>query len=382
VAGDARAAALKALTLRRRSNVRLDEALAAAADGLSGRDFALASRLCYGVTQNYRLIDLELDKHIGKTQPQVLDILWLSVYQLWYLDRVPRRALTDEAVRLCKKTAPHASGMVNAVLRKIADSPPHTDDLAVRYSLPDWFCAKMAAVLPESEIEAFFESCNAVPHIYTQSVCGGRIEQAVVAPGRELEEFLKSGKGVVADPAARMAVEALCLKPGMSLWDACAAPGGKTLMSAFVMQNRGYILATDKNADKLALIAGSLERCGIDIVTVKQADAAEYSPGETFDAVLCDVPCSGFGVLRRKPDIRYRTETAHFPAAQLAILQNASKAVRQGGVLVYSTCTLFAEENEDVIAEFVKGGFKVEAMETLWPHRGDTDGFFICRMRK
>jgi 16S rRNA (cytosine967-C5)-methyltransferase len=353
---NARQAALKALIGRRRKGARLDTALANAAEGLSERDAALATRLCYGVIQNCGVIDLALNALVKKAQPQVIDILRMGAYQLWYLDRIPRSALTDEAVRLCKKTAPHAAGLVNAVLRKLPDQPPETDDLSVRYSLPRWFCDKMAALLPTDELELFLASCNAIPPVYVQS------------------------GGIIADPAAKRAVDALAPKPGMRIWDTCAAPGGKTAMISLAMCDEGFLLATDKSGSKLPLISQALSRLGASNAEVKQADASVYRPDGLFDAVLCDVPCSGFGVLRKKPDIRFRTEVAHFPALQTAILRNAAKAVRPGGRLVYSTCTLFPEENEEVAAQL--DGFDIESMETLWPHKGDTDGFFIAAARR
>ena len=385
MAADARAAALLALTRRRRGGVRLDTALAGAINGLSPRDAALATRLCYGVVQNGALIDLALKEVIKKTQPQVLDILRLGVYQLWYLDRVPRRALTDEAVRLCKKTAPHAAGLVNAVLRRLPDKPPETDDLSVKYSLPSWFCEKIAPLLPPEELEPFCISCNTVPPVYIQgNPMRGMPESFVLDNPAELDGILRDGRGIVADPAASLAVKALDPRPGQRIWDTCAAPGGKTLMAAFAMQNKGFILSTDIRGDKLLSIRQALGRCGAANTEVRQADASSFVPDGQFDAVLCDVPCSGFGVLRKKPDIRYRTEVSHFPALQLSILRNAAKAVRDGGTLVYCTCTLFPEENEDVVTAFLagNGAFALERMETLWPHRQDTDGFYICKMKK
>jgi 16S rRNA (cytosine967-C5)-methyltransferase len=151
-------------------------------------------------------------------------------------------------------------------------------------------------------------------------------------------------------------------------------------MAAAAMKNEGYLLATDKSAKRLPMITEALGRCGITFVEVMLADASLYRPGGLFDAVLCDVPCSGFGVLRKKPDIRYRTEVARFPAIQLSILQNAAKAVKSGGTLVYCTCTLLPEENEEVVTQL--DGFTIESMETLWPHKGDTDGFFIAAARR
>jgi 16S rRNA (cytosine967-C5)-methyltransferase len=382
---NARKAALAALAAQRRKGVRLDAALAEASAGFEPREAALATRLCYGTVQNCGVIDLGLAEYLSKkTQPQVLDILRLSAYQLWFCDRIPRHAIADEAVRLCKKTAPHAAGLVNAVLRRLPEEPPVTDDLSVKYSLPPWFCGRISQLLPSDELEPFFASCNAIPPIY---IFDGN-ESYALTDNSKLEETL--GKAIVADPAAQLAVKTLGPQPGSQVWDTCAAPGGKTAMIAMAMKNDGYILATDKK--KLPLIEQTLFRIGADIAEVRQADSAVYTPGVSFDYVLCDVPCSGFGVLRKKPDIRFRTEIAHFPALQLAILQNAGRAVKGGGVLVYCTCTLFPEENEGVIESFMAqgGSFAIESMETLWPHRRlaqagreiDTDGFFICKLRK
>ena len=382
----ARKAALTALAAQRRNGVRLDTALAEAAEGLSCRDAALATRLCYGTVQNRDIIDLGLGEFLSKkTQPRVLDILRISAYQLWFLDRVPRRALTDEAVRLCKKTAPHAAGLVNAILRRLPDEPPLTDNLAVKYSLPEWFCGRMAEILPEGELEAFFASCNDIPPIYIVE----KSKSYTLTDNSKLDEILRVGKGIVADPAAQRTVDTLAPKPGARVWDVCAAPGGKTAMIAMAMDNDGYILATDKSAEKLPKINETLTRIGIDIAEVRQADGAVYSPDGSFDFVLCDVPCSGFGVLRKKPDIRYRTEVDHFPALQFAILSNASRSVKAKGTLVYCTCTLLPEENEGVVERFIdkNGDFIIEKMETLWPHKscediGNTDGFFICLMNR
>lgn len=404
----AREAALAALVKQRRSGIRLDTALAEASKGLSPRDAALASRLCYGVIQKHGLIDLALSPLLSKkTQPQVRDILRLGAYQFWFCDRVPRYALVSEAVTLCKKTAPHAAGMVNAVLQKLPDEPLGTDDLSIRHSLPHWFCERIAGILPLDEQKAFLESSDTVPPVYLHrnplkpSDAAPGIPHAFVPDCYVLDDpspmhgLLKSGWGIVADPAAKLAVTAGSPKPGDRLWDTCAAPGGKTLLSAFSMQNKGFILATDKSEDKLPLIKSSLSRCGVTNTTVKQADAAAFAPDGLFDAVLCDVPCSGFGVLRKKPDIRLRKEVGHFPVLQLSILQNASRTVRDGGVLVYCTCTVLPEENEGVIDLFLRdnGSFGLEPFElpgigetdgmvTLWPHKYDTDGFYICKMRK
>jgi 16S rRNA (cytosine967-C5)-methyltransferase len=371
----------------------LDTALNEAS--LEPREAALAARLCFTVVQHHSLIDAELAKHVKKTQPQVKDILRLGAAQLWYFDRVPRYALTNEAVSLCKKTAPHAAGMVNAVLMRLPDTPPETDDLSVKYSLPVWFLEKMRSLLPEDELEPFCESCNSIPPVYIQrNTLKPYADQSGVALRENggyvltdpsaLEGILRKGWGLVADPGAKECVDRLAPDPGEQVWDVCAAPGGKTLMAAFAMGNKGRIFATDKERRKLPLLRETLSRCGVYNTDIRQADGATYTPDKLFDAVLCDVPCSGFGVLRKKPDIRFRTETAHFPALQLGILSNAAKSVGDGGRLLYSTCTLLPEENEGVTNAFLRenGGFTMTGQTTLWPHRGDTDGFYICLMTK
>ncbi|MEG1858616.1 MAG: methyltransferase domain-containing protein, partial [Pseudoflavonifractor sp.] len=205
----------------------------------------------------------------------------------------------------------------------------------------------------------------------------------------------------VQDPAAHWAVVAAEPKPGMRVLDACAAPGGKSVAAAIAMKNQGEIIACDIHENKLPLICGSAERMGLTCIRAMTQDAKVLRTDwrEHFDLVLADVPCSGFGVIRKKPDIRYKDPKplAGLPAVQTAILENLAHYVKPGGVLLYSTCTILKCENQAVIRGFTEKhkDFTLERFEcpqtieaeengmmTFFPHRHGTDGFFIAKLRK
>ena len=203
------------------------------------------------------------------------------------------------------------------------------------------------------------------------------------------------------DPSAKLAAMAAGVKPGMHVLDCCAAPGGKSFAAAIAMQNRGSITSCDIHEHKISLIEKSAARLGISIVKARQADASKFYDefASAFDAVIADVPCSGLGVIRKKPDIRYKdlAPTQRLPAVQAAILENVSRYVRPGGTLLYSTCTVLRRENEDVANAFLQNhpefslepfalpeglDAKTDGMLTLLPHLHAADGFFICKLRK
>jgi len=409
----ARRAALDALCRMRRDGARLDSELAHATSGMTEREAALCQRLCYTVVQQGGLIDLALEGLVSfrKTQPQILDILRIGAAQVWFADRIPRYAIVDESVALARKTAPHAAGMVNAVLRKLPEAPPETDDPCIRYSMPRWLKDRLP--LPPEEFEAFCKASNreSPDWFHNNPFLKGELPETA-RPHPEIPDcyrfdeprtapaLCREGVGIIADPAARLCVTALDPQPDWLVWDACAAPGGKSFLTAFATQEQCLLTSTDSSEDKLALMEKAAEMLGVQNVSIRRMDARHERPGPDgkFDRVLCDVPCSGFGVLRKKPDIRYKREeaVAGLPEIQLAILRNAAKAVIRGGVLLYSTCTVLPEENERVIESFLKEapkfsleGFTIpiagdcpKGMVTLWPHIHDTDGFFICKMRK
>ena len=432
---NARTTALSALIACRKQGAWADGVLKEyiIRDRLDKRDAALASRLCYGVLQNRMLLDhyiqLCLSGPMKKLQPVVLDILRLGMYQLLFLDKVPVSAAVNEAVEQGKKYANHrAAGLINGVLRRAArekDSLPAPDSLAIRYSHPQALVDLLADSVGQDRLEALLASHNTTPTTVIQSnplvasaaEVHAALEQAGVimqphpwlpdawfASGTGNLEYLpmfREGGFFVQDPAARLAVLAADVKPGMHVLDGCAAPGGKSFASAMAMGNKGSIISCDIHAHKIDLLAKGAQRLHISIITPVLRDGREFESKweKSMDVVLADVPCSGLGVIRKKPDIRYKDLSGleHLPEIQGAILDNLARYVKPGGVLVYSTCTILRRENEDVVQAFLKHhndfqpeGFPLpEALGgncsgqiTLLPNVHDTDGFFICKLRR
>ncbi len=433
-----REAALKALSAMRTHGAWSDAALSSIIDksGTDSREAAFAARLCYGVLQNRALLDFYISSFSsvkpGKMEPRVLDIMRSSVYQLVFMDRVPTSAAVNEAVSLTKKYSnPKAAGLVNAVLRKIAaasaagklpepEGKDRIDTLSVRFSHPRWLTERLVTILGAEGAEKLMAENNAeVPamlQVNTLRSDASSAEAALTAEGAELErhpwldgcfllrgnvESLRSfrdGLVYVQDPAARLSVMAAGLRPDCSVLDVCAAPGGKSFAAAMAMEGRGRIVSCDIHANKLTRIQKGAQRLGIGIIETAEMDArrppANYDG--VFDTVIADVPCSGLGIIRKKPEIRYKADIAGLPAVQYDILCGAARCVRPGGVLMYSTCTVLPEENTAVAErflaehpEFTPERFTLPGpigtcggMVQLWPHIHGTDGFFICRMRR
>lgn len=433
-----REAALAALERCRRdgawSGAAIDTAIKKYA--LDRRDAALASRLCLGVLQNSRLLDFYINSYSSipadKLEEKVRDILRLGIYQLTMLDKIPARAAVNESVALCKSCGcGRASGLVNAVLRKIASCsgslPPvpgegSAEYLSIKYSHPRWIGEKITKQQGYAFAEQFLaaNNCPAPLDLQVNTLKTGkedivrsllRLEMEFSLP--EYPENCLSLKGgnvsalpgfeeglfYVQDRAAAMAVQILGLKPGMQVLDACAAPGGKSFAAAIAMENKGSILSCDIHEKKLPLIQRGAERLGLDIIRTRRADAREPLPelASRFDAVIADVPCSGLGVIRKKPEIREKTEeeTARLPRIQQDILDNLSRCVKPGGLLLYSTCTVLREENQDVVngflsrhsafepVDFAVGSKRSEqGMYTFWPNTDNTDGFFAAKLRR
>ncbi len=399
--------------------------------GVTGRDAALATRLTFGVVQNRMLLDWYINNFAkGKLDLQVRSTLRLGAYQLLFLDRVPARAAVDESDKLTRKFCknPGAAGLVNAVLRNIERgkkdlTPP--EDLSVRYSHPQWLVDLFAKRLGVGGTRALLEHHNGeVPTMAQVNTCRtttGELLETLSAAGVEaqphpwlsdcltlqgtgsleqLEEF-QQGEFYIQDAAARLAVLAADPKPGMRVLDVCAAPGGKSFAAALAMENKGEIISCDIHPHKRQLIEKGAQRLGLDCIhAVTQNGKERVREWESaFDVVITDVPCSGLGIIRKKPDIRYKDPKplAGLPAIQKAILDNACGYVKPGGVLLYSTCTLLEKENEAVVQQFVQehGEFTLEKLElpgpvgvkeegyvTLWPHIHGTDGFFIAKLRR
>ena len=434
--GDARLAALTALEKCRRSGAWSDAALGAVLDkaGLEGRDRALCTALCYGVLQNLFLLDHVLQSAstppLKKAEPKILDILRIAAYQLLFLTKIPASAAVNEAVGLCRALGfSRASGYVNAVLRSVAADPavpeikgdPPTS-LSIRYSHPRWLVSEMCGLLGAAEAEEFLKCDNApVPaflQVNTLKTDAEALRAALAGEGIETKmhpwlpdcltadagdlartDAFENGLFYVQDPAAQLAVRCAQPRRGQKILDACAAPGGKSFAAAILSGGGAEITACDLHENKLKRLSAGAERLGLRIGVLTR-DARENRPdwNGAFDLVLADVPCSGLGVIRKKPDIRYKDPAsfAALPGLQAEILKNAARYAAPGGVLVYSTCTIRKEENEAVIEAFLRqnddfspedfeipGGRSSDGgMLRLWPQRDGTDGFFIAKLRR
>ncbi|MBR6259620.1 MAG: 16S rRNA (cytosine(967)-C(5))-methyltransferase RsmB [Oscillospiraceae bacterium] len=436
----AREAAFRAVSLYRRRGVwpetMLDSLITS--EGMDPRDAALACEISGGVMRNMSLLDFYisafLTSKISKLEPAVTDILRISAYQLIFLDRIPAHAAVSEGVELTKRRAnPKAASLVNAVLRKIAankDSLPEipSEDpakyLSVKYSHPAWLVSELLDTLGFDDCEAFLRENNKIPPITAQvntlKAAAGEAIEVLAEDGVAAEphpwlnnalivgqtgaltslKAFKDGLFYVQDAAARLAVTAADLKPGMSVLDGCSAPGGKSFAAAIDMENRGIITSCDLHEKKLKKIDDGADRLGISIIKTLAADGREPYAGlvAAFDCVFADVPCSGIGVIRKKPDIRYRSEkdVSALPDIQLDILRGLSKCVKPGGELIYSTCTVLSRENRGVVDRFLEenGAFALEGFTlqqpvgscggdvALWPQKYGTDGFYICKMRR
>ena len=436
----ARITALRVLVSCRSNNAWADAALKAqiSRDGLSGPDAALCSRIVYGVMQNQMLLDFYIGAYCSQKpdhlQPPLLEILRIGAYQILFLDKIPDSAAVNTSVELAKlSNRGQASGLVNAVLRKISQNketlPPIPDRdevqrLSIQYSHPKWLTKRMVNLLGREEAERFLASNNRIapltiqinPLKTTMESLTEELRQSgvEVRPHGWVPDCLelsgtgdltalpafRDGKFLVQDPAARLVSLIAGVQPGQKVLDVCAAPGGKSLSAAFAMVGKGSIVACDLHENKLKRIQESADRLGIDMISTEAADGRVFRPEweSAFDVVLVDAPCSGLGIIRKKPDTRYKKADDLFtlPVIQSAILDNAARYVRPGGTLVYSTCTILPEENEQVTQAFLAEhpSFVSEPLElpqpvgktdgslTLWPQCHDTDGFYICRMTR
>ena len=408
-----------------------------ARDRLDRRDAALATRLCYGVLQHRGMLDFFLQQLLtGKVKdlhPVVRDILHMGLYQIYELDKIPESAAVNESVDLVKKycrTQRFAPGLVNAVLRNAVrtkgtlQQPTTLED---RYSHPQKLIDLLESYVGKERIEPMLAANNDTPQTVvqvntlrttTEELVAKLKEEEVTAlphawmPGclvlsntgslEKLQAF-KDGLFYVQDAASKLAVRCAGIQAGEAtrVLDCCAAPGGKTFAAAIIMENKGHIRSCDIHRHKTTLIQNGADRMGLDCVLVREQDATENHAGwlEKMDVVLADVPCSGYGIIRKKPDIRYKDpdEMARLPHIQLKILDKQAEYVKPGGVLLYSTCTLVRKENEAVVEAFLKhrSDFELEPLDlpevfpknttgmlTLVPGEYDTDGFFIAKLRR
>ncbi len=410
---------------------------------LSAADKGLVTELVYGTIQRLNTLDYILNRFVKKglksVQPWVRNVLRLSLYQIVYLERIPAHAAVNEAVQIAKRRG-HAgiSGMVNGVLRSILRSqdellPSEWDGnaaqrIAIEYSHPEWLVEQWLHQYGEDTTAAICEANNQPPKV---SVRVNRLRhsregflQQLQEAGIACEASALSPDGIVVKGAGNMAHSAwyeagdcsiqdessmlvgraVAPEPGMKVLDACAAPGGKTTHIAELMRDDGEVWANDIHAHKEQLVRGQAERLGLGSIKPMIADAAKLSaqfPAETFDRILLDAPCSGLGVIRRKPDLKWSkddSEIESLASLQLALLQELAALVKPGGRLVYSTCTIDRRENELVAAAFLREHDNYEPDNDLYarlgpafahersteasvqilPHHFGSDGFYIA----
>ncbi|MBO5059687.1 MAG: 16S rRNA (cytosine(967)-C(5))-methyltransferase RsmB [Clostridia bacterium] len=404
------------------SNMALKDALERVSDS---RDKAFITQLTYGVVRRKLTLDYIISKYsktkLKKLSKFVLLILRMGVYQLYFTDKIPDSAAVNESVKLAKRYCGKSAGFVNGILhsavrgRDTLEYPKgRIEFLSVKYS----FTEEMVKIFDKLDFcEELLSALNTEPKTtirLNSLLYDGTEPDGIESEKSPLYEYARtvkgfdvasskgylSGKFIPQDVAAMMASVALTPKAGDTCIDVCAAPGGKTTHLAELMQNKGRILAFDIHPHKIEIIKKNAERMGINIIEAECHDAAELKEEliGTADRVLADVPCSGLGIIRRKPDIKWHKENAaELPILQYRILENAAKYLKPGGELVYSTCTLDRRENEDVICEFVKRNKEYEFVRielpeplmrenegyiTLYPNIDNTDGFFISKIKR
>lgn len=405
-------------------------------DRLDRREAALATRLCYGVLQNRLKLDFYLQQLLtGKLKdlhPAVRDILHLGLYQLYEMDKIPESAAVNESVSLAKKYCRkqrNAAALVNAVLRSAVrsqDTLQQPKSYVERYSHPQALVDLLKDYVGKERLEPMLRANNDIPQTVVQvntlratkeeliaaleaegvsAQSHSWMENCLVLSGtgsiEQLQAF-RDGLFYVQDAAAKLSV--LCAQlpqEDLRVLDCCAAPGGKTFAAAIAMGGKGSITSCDVHEHKTVLIGSGAARLGLENVTAQHRDATAFVPEweNAMDAVIADVPCSGYGIIRKKPDIRYKDPASmqELPALQLKIINNQARYVKPGGLLIYSTCTLVRAENEGVVESFLAQhpDFTLEplplpapfpknesGMLALVPGQYDTDGFFISRLRR
>ncbi len=394
------------------SNMALKKALPA---DMERRDRAMAASLVYGVTDKKLTLDYVICKFsklkIKKLSKYILIILRMGIYQLMFMDKVPVSAAVNESVKLARRYG-HASsaGYVNGVLRSVSKASieyptDKTEFLSVRYSFPENMCKKwindFGYEFTEEMMKAFEQPPKMCLRANTLKITaddlldrlggGGetRGDIVVMSAGFDVaaDDMYKKGFYTVQDEAAYSAVKTLAPKAGETVIDMCAAPGGKTTAMAEMMKNTGKIYAFDLYEHKTELIDKNAERLGITIIETFARDSGVFDSAfeNSADKVMCDVPCSGHGVIRRKPEIKWSVnENADLPRIQRRILDNAARYVKVNGEIVYSTCTVEKEENECVTSAFLSdnGAFEKVYEKTFYPHIDGTDGFYVCKMKR
>lgn len=424
------------------SNIALDEELNKNKQKLNEKDIGLISEIVYGVVTWKITLDEIIKKYskirIKKISPWILDILRLSIYQIVFLDKIPKSAAVNEGVNLAKRYGhKSSSGFVNAILRKVEKQDyeemknikDNKERLSKQYSMPLWIVEELLkeGIKPEN-VEEICRASNIKPKVSirvntlktnkqelkqilekenTKALDGILEDFLILDKAKNIEklESFKNGLFTVQDEAAGLTALILNPKKGETILDACSSPGGKTTYIAQLVENDGKIFAFDIHEHRTKLVEQTAKRLGINIIETKVQDASKFDEKyeNKFDKILLDVPCLGIGVLRRKPDIKWqkkKEDVEQITKIQYAILENCSKYLKTGGELVYSTCSILKEENENLVKKFLQKNkeFELEKIKIsdenffkkyleneqfLQVEQNEkTDGFFICKLFK
>ena len=417
------------------SNIVLNEAIKENKKELNAKDVGLISELTYGVTTWKHTLDEIIKKYskirIKKISPWILNILRMGIYQIVFLEKIPKSAAVNESVNLAKRYGhKSSSNFVNAILRKV-DKQDYEDfskiknpiqRISVTTSMPEWIVEQLLDERKNvKEVEKICISLNERPKtiirrnrlkstkdefeklLEEQQIQYENIEVNTdfyaVEKIRNIEnlDLFKNGFFTVQDISAGLSAYYLNPQNGEKVLDACSAPGGKTTYLAELMENEGYIEAWDIHKQRTNLVEENAKRLGIKIIHTEQRDASVYdeTKKEKFDKILLDVPCLGIGVIKRKPDIKWQKElkdVEEITKIQYEILQTCSKYLKKGGKLVYSTCSILKKENEEVIKKFLTNNKEFELDNCykdlkniqyldILPTKYQ-DGFFIARLKK
>ena len=407
------------------SNLVFDEMIERNREKLTSKDINLIAEIVYGTTCWKLTIDEILQKYarikINKISDWICNILRMGIYQIVFLDKIPKSAAVNECVNLSKKYGAKSSGFVNAILRKVEKRDyEEMTQMHLKYSMPQWLIQELEKDYDKKEVEQICMGCNQKPNITirvnTLKTTQEELEQELITrkisyQKTKTENFLtikrkeigkldlfQQGYVTIQDVSAGLVSLVLDPKPGECVLDVCSAPGGKTTHLAERMKNKGKIIACDLHKHRLKLVEQNARRLGITIIEEKQMDATILHPEwmETFDKILLDVPCMGIGVIKRKPDIKWKKKPEDLEAIssiQLAILKTCAQYLKPTGELVYSTCSILKKENEDIIEKFLKqSNFEIKkekvgdnnnenVLYSILPDE-QRDGFFICKLKK
>ncbi|MGM9890647.1 MAG: 16S rRNA (cytosine(967)-C(5))-methyltransferase RsmB [Floccifex porci] len=366
------------------------------------KDQALATNIFYGTIQNYSFCQYVWKQYAHYKVSDKIDVLLsMSVYQLIFLDKVPSYAIVNEAIEIAKKEEPRSKGFVNAILRKINKNKINYPEnefnrLSIQYSLPVWLLKMWDKQYGSMQMRNMLPYCNQIMPLYIrynpnytfettyEHICGTLYKTNLNQIANN--QLYKDGKISVQDEGSYQICLFLDIKENMNVLDCCAAPGTKSMAIAEMLHHSGHVDCIELHEHRKELIEKDIQRLSLNNVSCFCQDARDLSSFLEYDRVLCDVPCSGYGVLSRKPDIKLKMKPEDMDTLiplQYEILESASKHVKKGGILVYSTCTINKKENEKQIEKFIENhsNYICLEMKTIFPQK-EKDGFYMAKLKR